>query len=50
METIGSIDIIGSILMLSITQSRLGSGFFSMLPYVDIALSFFPPPPPISFK
>ncbi len=27
----------------------LGSSFSSMLPYVDVTLSYFPPPPPISY-
>ncbi len=41
------IGLIDSTWMLSITQSKLGSNFSSMLPCVIIACSFSPPPPPI---
>jgi len=50
METTSSINTAGSTWILSITWSKLGLGFSSMLPYVAIALSFSPSPPPMSYE
>jgi hypothetical protein len=48
MEIINSANITCSTWMLSITWSRLGSSFSSMLPYVIITLNYSPPLPPMS--
>jgi hypothetical protein len=50
METTSSINTTRSTWILSITLSKLGLGSSSMLPYVAIALSFSPPPPPMSYE
>jgi hypothetical protein len=50
MDITSLVDSIGSSWMLSITLSKLGSSSFSMLSWVAIIYSYYPPPPPISFE